>query len=125
MKQTELNCFLIEPICVAEFVNPCISGDPYRQPGTNLVRFCNLNSASDCPTGYWCHVGANQQSTVCCPGIADPCTSQLSPGNGPANLPRWYFNRENRQCQQFTYTGIGGNINSFLTQRACQLSCPG
>lgn len=55
----------------------------------------------------------------------DPCTLPQAIGSGPASLPRWYFNTAARQCQQFTYTGIAGNQNNFLTQRDCQQTCPG
>uniref|UniRef100_A0A914V4D2 BPTI/Kunitz inhibitor domain-containing protein n=1 Tax=Plectus sambesii TaxID=2011161 RepID=A0A914V4D2_9BILA len=121
------NNFLTKEDCALkcpEFINPCYMGEPFRESLTSLVRFCNTNAPVDCPNNYWCHVGAQPQTTVCCPGGQDPCTTPLAIGSGPANLPRWYFNTQSRQCQQFTYTGIGGNQNNFLTREACQRVCP-
>lgn len=53
---------------IAEFVNPCLKGEPYREKQTALVRYCSRNSPTDCPQQFWCHLGANTLSTVCCPG---------------------------------------------------------
>ncbi|KAK0411672.1 hypothetical protein QR680_005774 [Steinernema hermaphroditum] len=121
------NNFLTREDCAQrcpEFVNPCYSGDPFRETLTGLVRFCQANSGFDCPPSFYCHLGADAQTTVCCPGSRDPCTSPLSIGSGTANLPRWYFNTQSRRCQQFVYTGIGGNNNNFLSREACTATCP-
>jgi hypothetical protein len=49
----------------------------------------------------------------------------MLPGTGSAKLNRWYFNQASRQCLQFTYTGRGGNQNSFLGESDCAQRCPG
>lgn len=37
------------------------------------------------------------------------CLLPLSRGNGIAKLPRFYYNFRSRSCEQFIYTGRGGN----------------
>lgn len=38
---------------------------------------------------------------------------------------RWYFDQNLRQCLQFSYSGLGGNENNFLTAESCATKCPG
>uniref|UniRef100_A0A915ADW0 BPTI/Kunitz inhibitor domain-containing protein n=2 Tax=Parascaris univalens TaxID=6257 RepID=A0A915ADW0_PARUN len=122
------NNFLTKEDCSAkcpEFSNPCYTGDPLRDLETKSIRYCDPNSPFSCPNNYYCHVGENSQTTVCCPGSADPCNSPLAIGSGSSALPRWYFNSRSRKCQQFTYTGVGGNSNNFLSLQQCSQACPG
>lgn len=44
-------------------------------------------------------------------------------GTGTAVLQRWYFDRFAGHCEMFTYTGIGGNGNNFLTEQECHRKC--
>uniref|UniRef100_A0A5S6R2B3 BPTI/Kunitz inhibitor domain-containing protein n=1 Tax=Trichuris muris TaxID=70415 RepID=A0A5S6R2B3_TRIMR len=121
------NNFLTKSECrlkCPEFENPCSSGEPYREPKAGMIRFCNQLSANDCPTNYWCHVGFNRDTTVCCPGGEHPCELPLSVGTGDAVLNRWYFNGATKQCVHFVYRGFGGNRNNFLSKKLCQQHCP-
>ena len=36
-----------------------------------------------------------------------------------------YYSSEEDACHQFTSTGRGGNENNFLSEDACQETCPG
>jgi hypothetical protein len=46
-------------------VNPCAVGDePYKRDGRNFA--CRAEYAN-CPASHYCHVGADEYSTVCCP----------------------------------------------------------
>uniref|UniRef100_A0A0M3IWL8 BPTI/Kunitz inhibitor domain-containing protein n=1 Tax=Ascaris lumbricoides TaxID=6252 RepID=A0A0M3IWL8_ASCLU len=67
------NNFLTKEDCSAkcpEFFNPCYTGDPLRDLETASIRYCDPNSPFSCPNNYYCHVGENSQTTVCCPGSA-------------------------------------------------------
>ena len=33
----------------------------------------------------------------------------------PASLNRWYYNASSKSCEQFQYSGCGGNFNNFLS----------
>jgi hypothetical protein len=60
-----------------------------------------------CPTGYYCHIGYDDETTVCCPSqILDPCSAPMNEGVGPHVMTRWYYETQTRKCQQFTYKGI-------------------
>ena len=37
---------------------------------------------------------------------------------------RYYFDQYEGRCQQFIYSGCGGNDNNFETRAACERSCP-
>ncbi|VDK55030.1 unnamed protein product [Anisakis simplex] len=102
--------------------NPCIG-----QPATTAagqVLFCSATNKDTCPVNFWCHVGANPETTVCCPGATNPCSVPLSPGTGNAGLQRWYYNPDDRECQPFQYNGLRGNQNNFETQAECTRTCP-
>ena len=34
----------------------------------NEVRFCSISNPLTCAESYWCHFGATEQTTLCCPG---------------------------------------------------------
>uniref|UniRef100_A0A8C2R8W2 BPTI/Kunitz inhibitor domain-containing protein n=1 Tax=Capra hircus TaxID=9925 RepID=A0A8C2R8W2_CAPHI len=44
----------------------------------------------------------------------DPCK---------ALRPRYFYNAETGDCEQFTYGGLGGNKNNFLTLEDCMKTC--
>uniref|UniRef100_A0A0K0F1T3 Kunitz/Bovine pancreatic trypsin inhibitor domain protein n=1 Tax=Strongyloides venezuelensis TaxID=75913 RepID=A0A0K0F1T3_STRVS len=108
-----------------EYQNPCSDGDPALSPNGEII-FCSSGNNSTCPSNYFCHHGAIDITTVCCPlqQQSDPCYGPLSIGNGLSKLSRWYFNHHTRQCLQFTYTGMNGNANNYLTEEECSNSCP-
>lgn len=103
------------------FSNPC----PAPQPLLGTDRLPVNCQHQLCPTGYWCHFGISSQSTVCCPGVCDPCTSPMNLGQGHSSLQRWYFNSVLGRCEQFIYAGEMGNCNNFLSKPDCQYACPG
>lgn len=54
-----------------------------------------------------------------------PCTETLQVGNGLSALPRHFYNSLTQQCLPFTYSGIGGNQNNYLSRADCEKACPG
>ena len=55
----------------------------------------------------------------------NPCQLPLDVGRGASALPRYYFNQLSKKCQQFSYSGQGGNANNFINIESCRRSCPG
>ena len=51
------------------------------------------------------------------------CQLDKEVGPGRAGFPRWYFNKETSQCEQFIWGGIGGNKNNFPTKEKCEEKC--
>ncbi|EPB66286.1 Kunitz/Bovine pancreatic trypsin inhibitor domain protein [Ancylostoma ceylanicum] len=93
----------------------------------NRPQTCSVGLNS-CAAGFWCHIGANQQTTVCCPGRVEGqaiCQQPLALGSGDAALPRWYYDPQSMRCVQFFYRGRYGNQNNFLSQQECEQACPG
>uniref|UniRef100_A0A915PRI6 BPTI/Kunitz inhibitor domain-containing protein n=1 Tax=Setaria digitata TaxID=48799 RepID=A0A915PRI6_9BILA len=107
--------------------NPCLIGKPLKsKSGMTMLCKPSMKSNGGCPTNFWCHVGVNDQSTVCCPVLAeDRCKQPMLTGTGVDTTIRWYFNAELKYCLQFNYRGFRGNANNFVTQSECMETCVG
>lgn len=46
-------------------------------------------------------------------------------GNGTYRIPRYYFDKNTKQCELFFYSGDGGNENRFLKKPKCERLCLG
>jgi len=58
------------------------------------------------------------------PSVKEPyCNEDPDPGLCRAGKTRWYYNAREGNCQEFKYSGCGGNRNSFETEQACMNSC--
>lgn len=55
----------------------------------------------------------------------DPCDQPKDGGTGGEGLPRWYFDKRENKCMPFTYGGLSGNENNFISQSNCLRQCPG
>ena len=55
----------------------------------------------------------------------DQCSLSKDEGICPGNVPRFYFDHSAQRCLLFSYGGCGGNINNFVTEKACINSCGG
>lgn len=59
--------------------------------------------------------------------VRTPCSLPLLQGDGPSSLTRYYLDTTSGlcgQCRPFTYNGLRGNQNNFLTLSQCETSCP-
>uniref|UniRef100_A0A914RHB0 BPTI/Kunitz inhibitor domain-containing protein n=1 Tax=Parascaris equorum TaxID=6256 RepID=A0A914RHB0_PAREQ len=52
------------------------------------------------------------------------CTEPMSKGEGKFSLTRYYYDAVRTMCFMFSYFGMKGNANNFLTKEACELECP-
>ena len=50
-------------------VNPCRVGNPYRN--SNGIAYCSATDQSQCPAGFYCHLGANSATSMCCPALGE------------------------------------------------------
>uniref|UniRef100_A0A0K0ECY7 STAS domain-containing protein n=1 Tax=Strongyloides stercoralis TaxID=6248 RepID=A0A0K0ECY7_STRER len=110
-----------ESLCRKDCPNPCSSGELLLNSNGN-PRQCN--PSSPCPSGYWCHVGETQQSTVCCSSVPNVCELPLNMGVGESKLQRYYYDSLLKSCLPFNYKGMLGNQNMFLTEDDCKIICP-
>jgi len=51
------------------------------------------------------------------------CEEEMDPGICIAMISRWYYNAEAGSCEEFKYTGCGGNKNNFVTLQSCMETC--
>ncbi|VDO97861.1 unnamed protein product [Soboliphyme baturini] len=115
------NNFLSEVECAAK----C---PVHRNPCTKIITqfsttYCSAQKRDVCPPGSWCHIGADDETTVCCPEDGDTCELPVSNGEGNATLLRWYYDKINQKCHKFFYAGEKGNSNSFVTETECNEEC--
>lgn len=54
-----------------------------------------------------------------------PCLGESNPGTGSENVSRWFYDVRTYKCLPFTYTGVGGNQNNFVSKEDCLKACPG
>ncbi|KFD45427.1 hypothetical protein M514_13698 [Trichuris suis] len=53
----------------------------------------------------------------------NPCDLPAEPGPCMASFIRYYYNKESKKCETFTYGGCEGNENSFETLKDCEARC--
>ena len=117
----EMDCATRCPV----FRNPC--PNILSNNGQLTIIRCSAQNAQNCPSGFWCHIGATSDTSVCCPGASDPCRLPASQGidNNVGPFTRYYYDFTLRICKPFQYSGFGGNENNFLTKEDCAQRCPG
>ena len=69
------------------------------------------------------HEAVRVQSQITCslPKVVGQC---LANEDGPKAFAKWYFDRTNKVCQPFYFSGCGGNENNFGTREECETTCP-
>ncbi|VDM37651.1 unnamed protein product [Toxocara canis] len=55
----------------------------------------------------------------------DEDTCVLPPEAGPCvdYVPRWFYNSQTGNCEQFSYGSCGGNTNNFMDRQTCEGRC--
>ncbi|KAH8347863.1 hypothetical protein KR084_001860, partial [Drosophila pseudotakahashii] len=51
------------------------------------------------------------------------CFLASNSGNCSENEVRWYYNSQLGLCDEFLYTGCGGNGNNYASEEECQREC--
>lgn len=51
------------------------------------------------------------------------CFLNAEPGNCYDNATRWFYNSQEGLCDEFVYTGCGGNANNYASEEECQEEC--
>ncbi|RZF45831.1 hypothetical protein LSTR_LSTR013726, partial [Laodelphax striatellus] len=57
------------------------------------------------------------------PDTLDACDQPKERGPCQGNYERWYYDKEQRACLQFSYGGCKANNNNFLTETSCEQKC--
>ncbi|VDO98720.1 unnamed protein product [Soboliphyme baturini] len=121
----------------------CSTGPPQIGPNNQPV-YCSPSNPGSCDSSSWCHIGGSTETTICCTGgketfrsylhfvcktaisaVDNICQLPMATGTGSLNLIRWYYNSLNGTCVMFTYSGLAGNQNSFVSRSDCQQRCEG
>ncbi|VDK73280.1 unnamed protein product [Litomosoides sigmodontis] len=99
-------------------------------PRASEHRSCSADRR-ECGEEQWCHVGSSVYSSVCCAGTSvSPCELPVAQGEGNETITRWFADGNSdrscsrgSQCKMFTYKGLKGNQNNFLTKEECEEQC--
>lgn len=51
------------------------------------------------------------------------CKLPSAVGDCRAAIPRWYFNDESKECEEFVWGGCDGNANNFASKSKCEIRC--
>ncbi|XP_056154598.1 tissue factor pathway inhibitor 2 [Lampris incognitus] len=51
------------------------------------------------------------------------CFDPLDKGRCAASIQRYYYNTATKKCEEFIYTGCGGNSNNFASNESCMEVC--
>ena len=65
-------------------------------------------------------LAATASSTV---ELPERCKLPSSQGPCRAAMPRWYFNKDTKNCEQFIFGGCMPNENNFFTESECENAC--
>lgn len=117
-KQPKAGCF--DP----QKVGPCKARIP---------RWYYNQSSRNCELFYWggCQPNENNFKSLkkCskkCKPINQPnevCFDPKKVGPCKALKPRWFYNKNTRQCESFNWGGCQANGNNFETEKECQKTC--
>ncbi|XP_065427708.1 kunitz-type protease inhibitor 2 isoform X6 [Chrysemys picta bellii] len=72
------------------------------------------------------HEGSGEPGGSPAPGpplLPERCLLPKVVGRCRASFPRWWYNATSRTCQRFTYGGCGANLNNFLVEDECRVTC--
>ena len=51
------------------------------------------------------------------------CSKPKAEGACLGDHPRWFYNKDTGECEEFSYTGCMGNNNRFMTREECSATC--
>ncbi|XP_077405082.1 tissue factor pathway inhibitor 2 [Vanacampus margaritifer] len=51
------------------------------------------------------------------------CLDPLDKGKCSASIPRYYYNKTTKMCEEFMYSGCGGSSNNFVSRHSCMDVC--
>ena len=55
--------------------------------------------------------------------LPDPCTLPVEEGDCDGFIPVWYYKIQSGTCEQFMYSGCGGNKNRYTSHNQCAQQC--
>lgn len=88
----------------------------YGGCGGNENRF---NTEEDCSARCIDNIEEEPEQPV----DTSKCYQSPEAGNCYESITRWYYNHQDGLCDEFVYTGCGGNENNYASEEECQNAC--
>ena len=70
-----------------------------------------------------CKTFAKERKTAEAKDDKSFCKLPSAVGDCRAAIPRWYFNDESKECEEFVWGGCDGNANNFASKSKCEIRC--
>ena len=81
----------------------------------------NFDTLEECNSK--CKLLTKDLKTIDTKDDKDFCKLPSAVGDCRAAIPRWYYNEESKECEEFIWGGCDGNANNFATKAKCELRC--
>ncbi|XP_070532926.1 uncharacterized protein [Ptychodera flava] len=97
-----------------ECVQPCISNP--CPANTRCVGYPGYQN-------YTCLCADGQEGPNCEESNINVCTKPAEYGTCSKSEQKYYYNQYTQRCEEFVYSGCGGNTNNFESKRDCEEQC--
>jgi len=119
--ETHAEC---EDACLEVCDQPAVTGEC----DAAFPRWYHSVLSGHCEGFIWGGCGGNDNNFVteesCRNFCGDICWLPPDVGDCDGVCPRWFFNPDTDQCEEFVWGCCGGNANNFATQADCEADCP-
>lgn len=95
---------------------------------SQILKLPHHSSILNFPLSHISPVDADSDSSTLRPPVPDNFTLKdclLPEEKGPckAIIPQFFFNAESSKCEEFSWSGCGGNLNRFTEKTHCETFC--
>ncbi|XP_026316350.1 carboxypeptidase inhibitor SmCI-like [Hyposmocoma kahamanoa] len=127
------NNFVTEDACRAKcntYPEACTLRPAIGDCHSHLIRYFYNQTLRACQKFSYTGCGGNannfNDNTTCeetCYTYPKLCSLKAEPGPCTGDFKRYFWNNDEKECQEFSYGGCQGNENNFKTIKACNNAC--
>ncbi|KAK8759642.1 hypothetical protein V5799_002723 [Amblyomma americanum] len=113
----------LDPVCLKpKYTGPCAGYFP-RYYYNNTLKTCEQFIYGGCLSNGNNFVTIEECKNKCWVSPPEVCNYPVDSGPCLAHMLRFFYNTVTKACEQFVYSGCGGNQNNFRTYGACEKKC--
>lgn len=110
-----------EPVTIFTPLRP--TGDPYPFMAKGCAQLFCFPYSDPCSAQSFFEVVECEQNLPRCEDVPGECFLEPVSGHCRMHVNRWYFDKDRNACGLYSYSGCGGNNNSFVSQADCLNRC--